>query len=93
MADDIEIEFDAVKDAKNLAKHGVSLEDAQDFDWATARIEEDFRFVYGEKRFEATGWPGARLHVAVYCKRGCKRRIISLRKANDREFDRYVDQT
>ncbi len=75
MADDIEIEFDAVKDAKNLAKHGVSLEDAQDFDWATARIEEDFRFVYGEKRFEATGWLG----VPLECSRLLQTR---LQKAN-----------
>ena len=91
MADDIEIEFDAVKDAKNLAKHGVSLEDAQDFDWATARIEEDFRFVYGEKRFEATGWLGERVHVVVFCVRGDKTRVISVRKANEREVRVYAN--
>ena len=44
MATEIEIEFDPAKDAKNLAKHGVSLAAAVDFDWATARIEEDVRF-------------------------------------------------
>jgi uncharacterized DUF497 family protein len=93
MADDISIEFDPVKDARNLAKHGISLGDALNFDWNTARIEEDIRFFYGEKRFEATGWLGSRLYVAVYCTRDGKRRMISLRKANDREFDGYVDQT
>ena len=89
----MEIEFDPGKDRMNVAKHGVSLAQVVEFDWDTAQIEQDLRFIYAEKRFEATGWLGERLHVVIYCKRGAKRRIISLRKANDREFDEYVDQT
>ena len=89
----MEIEFDPGKDRLNIQKHGISLAEVVEFDWDTAQIEEDLRFLYAEKRFEATGWLGERLHVVVYCKRSIKRRIISLRKANDREFDKYVDQT
>ena len=90
MTDEISIEFDPVKDAKNLAKHRVSLEAAVDFEWETARTVEDQRFKYAEPRFEATGWMRGRLHIAVYCYRGNKTRMISLRKANEREFDNYV---
>jgi uncharacterized protein len=89
----MEIEFDPAKDQLNRQKHGLSLGEAVDFDWGSAQIEEDIRFIYAEKRFEATGWLGNRLHVLIYCKRGIARRVISFRKANDREFDEYVGKT
>ena len=88
-----QIEFDPVKDAKNLAKHGVSQGDAQDFDWGTAKVVEDSRPIYTEKRFKAFGFVAARLHVLVFCLRADKTRVISIRRANDREFDDYVDKT
>ena len=88
-----EIEFDPTKDRLNLAKHGISLGQVVDFDWDTAQVEEDIRFIYAEKRFEATGWLSDRLHVVIYCKRGAATRVISVRRANDREFDEYVDKT
>ena len=85
MPSDIEIEFDPVKNQSNLEKHGVSLADAADFEWRTAQIAEDMRFVYAEKRFRATGWLGERLHVLIFCKRGEATRVISFRAANERE--------
>ena len=36
MPSEIEIEFDPVKEAKNLAKHGVSLGSAAVFEWDSA---------------------------------------------------------
>ena len=83
-------EFDPAKDDGNLDKHGLSLADAEGFEWETAVVREDARQRYAEQRFEATGLIGDRLHVMVYCLRGNAVRVISLRKANSREVKRYV---
>ena len=56
----------------------------------TAEIHEDIRQQYAEQRFQATGLISERVHVMVYCQRGDVVRIISLRKANSREVNRYV---
>lgn len=83
-------EFDPAKDESNLDKHGLSLADADGFEWETAVVREDTRRQYAEQRLEATGLIGDRLHVMVYCLRGDAVRVISLRKANPREVKRYV---
>ena len=49
----MEIEFDPAKDAANVAKHGISLQAAEEFDWNAAIEREDDRFDYGETRFVA----------------------------------------
>jgi len=59
------------------------------FDWAGALILEDTRENYGERRFQALGLIGARLHMLVFTPRPDSVRIISLRKANRREVSRY----
>lgn len=76
--------------AENVAKHGVWFHEAEDFDWATARIEVDDRHRYAETRFEAVGLIGERLYVLVFCFRETKIRLINLRKANRREVKRYA---
>ena len=84
-------EFDPAKNSINIAKHqGVSLADAEGFEWVTAVIREDTRKQYPEQRFEATGYIGERLYVMIYCVRSNATRIISLRKANSREENRYA---
>lgn len=48
---------------------------------------------YEEDRFITVGWLDARLVVLVWTPRGEVRRIISMRKANDREkalFTRHL---
>ncbi|MGD0563427.1 MAG: BrnT family toxin [Roseiarcus sp.] len=45
----------------------------------------DDRRDYGEDRFITIGFLDARMVVAVWTRRSGARRIISLRKANDRE--------
>jgi len=87
---ELDIDFDPTKDVLNRAKHGISLADAVQFEWATAQIEEDTRIDYGERRFQATGYIGIRLHRMIFCRRGEKTRIISLRKANPREMKHYA---
>lgn len=49
-------EWDAGKNRSNLAKHGLPLEAAQQFDWETARDDPDSREDYGEERRNATGF-------------------------------------
>ena len=61
-----------------------------EFDWSTAQTEPDTRWDYGEERFESVGFIGKRLFVLVFTPRGEKRRLISLRKANSREVERWL---
>lgn len=86
----VNYEFDPAKDASNLDKHGLSLVDADGFEWDTAVVREDTRKQYAEQRLEATGYIGDRLHVMIYCRRRDAVRVISLRKANPREMKRYA---
>ena len=83
-------EFDPAKLATNVAKHGVWFSAADDFEWETAQIDIDSRKSYGESRLCATGLVGTRLLVLVFTLRESAVRIISLRKANQREVRRYV---
>lgn len=83
------IEFDPAKNQRNIEKHGISLLDAQAFDFASALIAADNRFDYGEQRYNAIGWQNGRLHVLTFTLRGENLRAISLRKANKREVAKY----
>ena len=49
----------------------------------------DTRLDYGEDRFMTVGYLDGRMVVVVWTMRGTSRRIISLRKANEREQDAY----
>lgn len=85
------ITFDAAKDASNLAKHGVSLALAERVEWDTALVWPDARQAYGEPRCCAIGYVGLRLFFIAFVDRADGRRVISLRKANAREIDRYAE--
>lgn len=86
-------EWDPSKAVANLAKHGVALASTETFDWATAlhRIDEAHSDV--EPRYISAGFIGDRLHIMVWTPRGGRIRIISLRKANGREVNRYERKT
>ena len=82
--------FDPVKDAINQGKHGVSLALAEAlFSGPTQSVPDD-RFDYGEVRQVAFGLIQGRVFVCVYTQANQTRRIISLRKANDREVNRHA---
>jgi hypothetical protein len=85
------IQFDQAKDAKNTEKHGVSLAAAAGFEWEDAVTWPDQRQDYGEQRFAGLGYIGDRLFYVVFVARVDARRIISLRKANQREVRRYAE--
>lgn len=81
--------FDPAKDARNFAKHGVSLAAAAGLDWDNALVAPDTRRNYFEPRQVALAPMDGRLWVVVFTDRPHGRRIISLRKANLREYRRY----
>ena len=83
-------DWDEDKRRANRRKHGVDFASVARFEWAGAMTEPDTRFDYGEPRLIATGMIGDRLHVVIYTERDGRKRIISLRKANSREFDRWI---
>ena len=89
------VTFDPVKDAANVAKHGVSLTEAAGFEWGAAVVWPDTRRDYGEPRMVALGYIGLRIMSVVFVDRPpeqpTERRIISLRKANTREVKRYAE--
>ena len=84
--------FDPAKDAINRAKHGISLSEAARLDWNRVLAKLDTRTDYGEQRQIGYGPIGRRLYCVVFVDRGDMMRIISLRKANNREIDRYETQ-
>jgi len=78
------------KDLLNQEKHGVSLSLANqlEWDWALATIDE--RKDYGETRIIGFAPIADRVYCVVFVDRGDQRRVISLRKANQREVKRYA---
>jgi uncharacterized protein len=56
-------------------------------------IRQDNRFSYGEARYELIGRIEGRLFVLVYTPRHDEIRIISARKANQREVKRYENRS
>ncbi len=84
------IEFDPVKNARNIRERGLSFQLAEAFEFETAVIRLDDRKDYGESRFNALGYIGQRLYVMTFTPRVDTIRVISLRKANNREIRRYA---
>jgi len=86
----MQITFDPDKDAVNLKKHGLSLQFGTDI-LADPNVLDlpDVRWDYGEDRWIAYGRVGARIYVCVYAEYADHSRIISVRKANERETKRY----
>ena len=83
-------ESDPTKDQLNLDKHGVSLGLASDLDWDVALLWIDDRREYGETRILALAPWTSILYYVAFVDRGNVRRVISLRRANQREVRRYV---
>ncbi|PHV30260.1 hypothetical protein CSQ94_27100 [Janthinobacterium sp. BJB312] len=83
------ITFDAAKREKTLRERGLDFARAREvFDGLTITLP-DQRQDYGEPRFITAGWLDERLIVLVWTPRGLARRIISMRKANEREIAKY----
>ena len=60
------------------------------FEFETAHIQTDTRYDYGEVRYVAIGLIDGRLHVLCFTETPDGIRVISLRKANDREVKHHA---
>lgn len=83
------LEWDEAKRTMTLRERGLDFADLTRFDWNEAIYSLDERQDYGEPRAIAFGFLDDRFVCVVYTNRGSNLRIISLRKANDRERKVY----
>lgn len=83
------ITFDPAKRETTLRERGLDFAEAAEvFDDARAELV-DLRFDYPEPRTVSFGYLQGRLVVVVWTLAEGGRRVISMRKANDREQRRY----
>ena len=86
----MQIEFDFKKQTINLRKHGIDLRDAAYVFLDARRLDAVAeRQEYGEERRVVIGAVEDRVWVVVYTRRTDAIRLISARKANEREQKRY----
>ncbi|BDB25290.1 BrnT family toxin [Cupriavidus sp. P-10] len=84
------IEFDPAKRDRTLTERGLDFARAAEVFAGTHFTGEDARDSYPEPRYITVGTMDGRMVVLVWTTRGEARRIISMRKANEREQARYV---
>ena len=85
----MQIIFDIVKRDRTLKERDLDFADACLVFANQHLTAEDVRQEYGESRFITVGWLKKRMVVLVWTPRGAARRIISMRKANEREQNLY----
>lgn len=83
------IEFDQEKRDRAFNERGLDFARASEVFAGPTTTVADTRSDYGEPRFITMGTLDDRLVVMVWTPRGESRRIISMRKANEREIERF----
>jgi uncharacterized protein len=84
------LDFNTKKDAQNRKAHGLSLAEADNFDFDTAVVVEVDREHYGEQRFFAIGQlKSGQIIALTYTYREDEVRPISLRNATPKERRRW----
>ncbi len=86
----VRIYFDPAKNERNIRDRDLSFEAAAKFGFDTALVYVDDRQAYGEVRYIALGLLGERLHVLCFTEAADGIRVISFRRANSREVNRYA---
>jgi len=85
----MKLAWDETKRIRTLAERGLDFADA-DLVFAGPTFEFlDARQDYGEERTICVGFLRGRMIVLVHVQHGATRRIVSMRKANDREQRTY----
>ena len=82
-------QWDEDKSGENRRLRGFGFALVERFDWTGALTRRDLR-IESEERWISLGLVDERMHVVVWTPRGPYTRIISMRKANDREVARYA---
>ena len=83
------ITFDPAKRAATLESRGIDFADAKRVFAGETLDFPDERCDYGEVRMITVGLLDGRMMIVVWTPRGEARRIISMRKANEREQARF----
>lgn len=86
----MQITYDPAKRDATLQARGLDMAQAHVVFGDVHLTFPDMRFDYGEERFLTFGWLNNRMIVLAWTSRTNSRRIISMRKANDRETKRYA---
>ena len=84
------IEFDPIKRDETLRRRGLDFAEAGKVLAAPHIQQQDNRKDYGEIRYIVFGMLHDDYVVMVYTMRGEYRRIISMRKANEREVSTFI---
>lgn len=84
------ITFDPAKHTKTLEERGLDMRMAAEVFAGDHLTTPDDRADYGGPRYITIGKMGDRMVVLVWTPRGTARRIISMRKANVREQEKYA---
>lgn len=88
----VRLTWDETKREATLRERGIDFADAA-IVFAGPTVEyEDIRRDYGEHRTICFGFLAGRLMAVGYVQRGDLRRIFSMRKANEREIERFAKQ-
>lgn len=85
----MQITYDAAKRDATFEARGLDMARAGEVFAGPHVTFPDIRFEYGEARFVTFGLLDGRMTVLAWTPRETARRIISMRKANDREERRY----
>jgi len=89
---ELTFEWDEAKRSANIAKHGVDFVDVPEMFGGPMLVLPDARKEYGEARQIGFGFIRGRLVTVVFTKRNPETiRIISARKANDREKAQFKE--
>ena len=85
----MKIDFDPAKNARNIRERGLSFERVAEFDFVSATYLVDDRQDYGELRQIAIGYLDGRLHFLCFVLIPDGIRVVSFRKANNREARKH----
>ena len=86
------ITFDPGKRDKTLTERGLDFADAAGVFAGLTETLPDERHDYGEARWQTYGLLGGRMVMLVWTERGEDRHIMSMRKCNEREQQRFGEQ-
>lgn len=85
----MELEWDEAKRQWTLDNRGLDFADLAEIDRSSIRTFRDRRRDYGEVRFNSFAYLGSTLLSFCWTRRGRRIRVISMRKANERERKTY----
>jgi uncharacterized protein len=88
----VKISYDPVKRGVTLRERGLDFADACIVFAGLQITQIDERLDYAEVRFQTYGLLNERMVMVVWIGTENDRRIISMRKCNDREQNRYREQ-